>query len=46
MTEQLETSYLIIVAGTSAMAFADEIVSLSKTLRIVMTNRRATPGRH
>jgi len=46
MIEQLETDYLIIGAGACAMAFVDEIVSQSETLRIIMVDRRATPGGH
>ena len=46
MTEQLNTDYLVIGAGAVAMAFVDEIISSSKTARIIMLDRRATPGGH
>ena len=46
MTEQLDTDYLVIGAGAVAMAFVDEVISSSKTARIIMVDRRATPGGH
>jgi hypothetical protein len=46
MIEQLDADYLIIGAGASAMAFADEIVSQSKAVQIILVDRRATPGGH
>jgi hypothetical protein len=46
MIEPLDTDYLIIGAGASAMAFADEIVSQSKSAQIIMVDRRAAPGGH
>jgi hypothetical protein len=41
----IETDYLIIGAGASAMAFADEILSQS-TSSIVIVDRRDSPGGH
>ena len=46
MIEELDTDYLIIGAGAQGMAFADELVSQSKSLRIILVDRRATPGGH
>lgn len=46
MIEELGTDYLIIGAGAQGMAFADELVSQSKSLRIMLVDRRATPGGH
>jgi len=42
----LETDYLVIGAGASGMAFADEVISQSKTARIILVDRRATSGGH
>ena len=46
MFEQLDTDYLVIGAGASGMAFADEVVSRCKRARIIMVDRRAAPGGH
>ena len=46
MVEQLDTDYLIIGAGASGMAFADEIVAQCKRSRLIIVDRRATPGGH
>ena len=46
MIQTLDTDYLIIGAGAAGMAFADELVSTSDTVRIIMVDRRATPGGH
>src|ERR1700733_14337015 len=41
----IEVDYLIIGAGASAMAFADEILSHS-TASLVIVDRRDSPGGH
>jgi hypothetical protein len=46
MTQALTTDYLIIGAGAMGMAFADELVTLSRYARIIMVDRRAKPGGH
>ena len=46
MIERLETDYLIVGAGAAAMAFADEVMSRSDTVRVILVDRRATPGGH
>jgi hypothetical protein len=42
----LETDYLIIGAGAMGIAFADELVTLSRDARIIIVDRRAKPGGH
>ena len=46
MIEELDTDYLVVGAGALGMAFADELVSQSKSVRIILVDRRATPGGH
>ncbi len=46
MIRSLETDYLIIGAGAMGMAFADELVNQSRDVRIILVDRRATPGGH
>jgi hypothetical protein len=42
----VETDYLIIGAGAIGMAFADELVTQSNTVRVVLVDRRTKPGGH
>ena len=44
--QNVETDYLIIGAGAMGMAFADELVTRSNTVRVVLVDRRAKPGGH
>lgn len=44
--QQLDTDYLIIGAGATGLAFADEMLNSSKSARIIMVDRRAKPGGH
>ena len=46
MTETLETDYLVIGAGATGMAFADEIIRSNRKLRVVLVDRLAKPGGH
>jgi len=43
---ELETDYLVVGAGAVGWAFADEIISQSKDLRVILVDRRAKPGGH
>ncbi len=42
---EIETDYLVIGAGTSGMAFVDELIAHSD-LDVVMIDRRHDPGGH
>ena len=42
----VETDYLVIGAGAMGLAFADEIIHGSKSLRVVLVDRRANAGGH
>lgn len=42
----MDTDYLVIGAGASSMAFVDELLRNDKRARVVMVDRRATPGGH
>jgi hypothetical protein len=46
MFQTLETDYLIIGAGAMGMAFADELVSQSRDVKIIVVDRRSKPGGH
>jgi hypothetical protein len=46
MPQTLQTDYLIIGAGAMGMAFADELVSQSKDVSIILVDRRSKPGGH
>src|SRR5215510_14125068 len=41
----LETDYLVVGAGAAGMAFTDTLIAESDA-RVVITDRRATPGGH
>jgi hypothetical protein len=43
---ELDTDYLVIGAGAMGMAFVDELVTLSRDARVILVDRRATPGGH
>jgi len=42
----LETDYLLIGAGATGMAFADELVARDVGAEVVMVDRRDRPGGH
>ncbi len=44
-TRTLEADYLVVGAGAAGMAFADALVT-ETAARVVMADRRATPGGH
>ena len=44
--EKLETDYLIVGAGAMGMAFADELLTRDRSVRLVMIDRHAKPGGH
>lgn len=44
--ERIETDYLIVGAGAMGMAFADELLSRDRSVRLVMVDRHAKPGGH
>jgi hypothetical protein len=46
MVQQLETDYLVVGAGAAGMAFADELVRHNHKVKLVIVDRRATPGGH
>ncbi len=46
MVRKLETDYLVIGAGATAMAFVDEVLTESKHANVVLVDRRAKPGGH
>ena len=46
MVHELDTDYLIIGAGAMGLAFADELVTQSPDVRIILVDRRAKPGGH
>jgi hypothetical protein len=43
---ELQTDYLVVGAGASAMAFVDALLSESPDARVVMVDRRHGPGGH
>lgn len=43
---EIETDYLVVGAGASAMAFVDAVLSGSPGARVVMVDRRHGPGGH
>jgi cation diffusion facilitator CzcD-associated flavoprotein CzcO len=45
-TTRLDTDYLILGAGAMGLAFADVILSEHPTSRIVVVDRRDSPGGH
>ena len=42
----LEVDYLVVGTGAMGMAFADELVSQSKDVSIILVDRRSKPGGH
>jgi hypothetical protein len=44
--QELDTDYLVIGAGAMGMAFVDELVTRSRDVRVILVDRRATPGGH
>ena len=44
MVQELDTDYLVIGAGAMGMAFVDELVTRSRGVRVILVDRRATPG--
>jgi hypothetical protein len=46
MLQTLDTDYLVIGAGAMGMAFVDELVTRSRHVRVILVDRRATPGGH
>jgi L-2-hydroxyglutarate oxidase LhgO len=45
-TTRLDTDYLILGAGAMSLAFADVILSEHPTARLVVVDRRDSPGGH
>ena len=45
-TEKLECDYLVIGAGATGMAFADELIHSSRNIKVIMVDKRAKPGGH
>ena len=45
-TRTLECDYLVIGAGATGMAFVDEMIHGSSSIRIVLVDKRAKPGGH
>ena len=43
---EIQTDYLVVGAGASAMAFVDALLSGSPDVRVVMVDRRHRPGGH
>ena len=46
MLKALDTDYLVIGAGAMGMAFVDELVTRTRDVRVILVDRRATPGGH
>ncbi len=46
MRQTLDTDYLVIGAGTAGMAFVDELISQTRTARVIIIDRRPGPGGH
>lgn len=44
--EKVDADYLVVGAGAMGMAFADELLSRDRSVRIVMVDRHAKPGGH
>ena len=42
----LECDYLVIGAGATGMAFVDEMIHGSSSIKIVLVDKRAKPGGH
>ena len=42
----LQTDYLVIGAGAMGMAFVDELIHSSKSVRVILVDRRLKPGGH
>lgn len=46
MSHTLETDYLVVGAGATGMAFVDELIAQSKTVRVIIVDKRDGPGGH